>query len=235
MSKLATAPANKDRLVTPLLHNGDRMNAAEFEARYTAMPYLKKAELLEGVVYMSSPVSLEYHGEPHSEIVGWLLYYKSLTRGVRSGDNTTVRLGLKDQPQPDALLMIPPLAGGQATILSDGFVSGAPELACEVAYTSASYDLGIKQRVFAEHGIREYLVWIIDQKRIEWFVLEDGQYVSRNPDANDIFRSTVFPGLWLDWKSLLTGDLARVFAVVQQGCATPEHKAFVEQLAAAKT
>ena len=231
MKTLATAPAPKERLVTPLLHNGDRMNAAEFEARHTAMPYLKKAELLRGVVYMASPVSLLYHGQPHSEIVGWLLMYRSLTRGVLSGDNTTVRLGTKDQPQPDALLLIPPSAGGQATIQSDGFVSGGPEFACEIAYTSANYDLGVKKEIFAEHGVREYLVWIIDAKSLEWFVLRDGKYVSHATDADDIFRSTIFPGLWLDWKALLTGDLARVFAVVQQGCATQEHQAFVERLA----
>ncbi len=234
MKTLATAPTPKERLVTPLLHNGDCMKANEFEARYTAMPYLKKAELLQGVVYMASPVSLLYHGQPHSEVVGWLLFYRSLTRGVLSGDNSTVRLGAKDQPQPDALLMIPPSAGGQATIQSDGFVSGAPEFACEIAYTSSSFDLGVKKEVFAKHSVREYLVWAIDARSIEWFILQDGQYVSRDPGPDDIFRSTVFPGLWLDWKALLTGDLARVFAVVQQGCATPEHQAFVERLAAAK-
>ena len=225
-----TVPAPKPRFTTPLLHPGDRMNAAEFEARYTAMPYLKKAELLDGVVYMPSPVSLQHHGEPHAEIVGWLTYYMALSRGVRVGDNTTLRLGDTNQPQPDALLMIPTAAGGQATIMGDGFISGAPELAFEVAYTSQSYDLGVKKDVYAEFGVKEYLVWQVQIEAFEWFVLRDGEYVSKDPDADNIFRSETFPGLWLDWQALLTGNLARVFAVLQLGAATPEHLAFVERL-----
>ena len=226
------APSPKPRrIVTPPLRNGDRMKAAEFEARYTAMPYLKKAELLRGVVYMPSPVTLDQHGQPHSEIVGWLLYYRAMTPGLRSGDNTTVRLGDADQPQPDALLMIPGSAGGQADVSDDGYVTGAPELVAEIAYSSASYDLGAKMEVYALFGVREYLVWQVENDAIEWFVLRDGRYVTIEPGPDNILRSEAFPGLWLDWQALLTGDLARVFAVLQQGCATPEHEAFVRRLA----
>jgi Uma2 family endonuclease len=206
------------------------MKADEFEARYTAMPYLKKAELLRGVVYMPSPVTLDQHGEPHSEIVGWLLYYRAMTRGLRSGDNTTLRLGGADQPQPDALLMIPESAGGQAAVSEDGYVTGAPELACEIAYSSGSYDLGVKKDVYAEFGVREYLVWQVESDAIEWFALRDGRYVTLDPGPDNVLRSEVFPGLWLDWQALLTGDLARVFSILQQGCATPEHQAFVQRL-----
>src|SRR5688500_2588539 len=116
MPSLPAATAKPRRVLTSLLRNGDRMKADEFEARYTAMPYLKKAELLRGVVYMPSPVTLDHYGEPHSEIVGWLLCYRAMTRGLRSGDNTTLRLGNGDQPQPDALLMIPKSAGGHADV-----------------------------------------------------------------------------------------------------------------------
>ena len=38
------------------LENGDRLTRAEFERRYAAMPRLKKAELIEGIVYVPSPV-----------------------------------------------------------------------------------------------------------------------------------------------------------------------------------
>lgn len=226
------APSPKPRrIVTPPLRNGDRMKAAEFEARYTAMPHLKKAELLRGVVYMPSPVTLDQHGQPHSEIVGWLLYYRAMTPGLRSGDNTTVRLGDADQPQPDALLMIPRSAGGQADVSEDGYVTGAPEFVAEIAYSSESYDLGAKMEVYAQFGVREYLVWQVENDAIEWFVLRDGRYVAIEPGADNILRSEAFPGLWLDWQALLTGDLARVFTVLHQGCATPEHEAFVRRLA----
>lgn len=231
MPTLPTPTSKPRRIQTPPLRNGDRMMAAEFEARYTAMPYLKKAELLRGVVYMPSPVTLDQHGEPHSEIVGWLLYYRAMTRGLRSGDNTTLRLGNADEPQPDALLMIPKSAGGQADVSEDGYVTGAPELVCEVAYSSESYDLGAKMEVYAQFGVREYLVWQVESDAIEWFALRDGRLVAFDPGPDNILRSETFPGLWLDWQALLTGDLARMFAVLQQGCATPEHAAFVRRLA----
>jgi Uma2 family endonuclease len=223
MPTLPTPTPKPRRILTPPLRNGDRMKAPEFEARYTAMPYLKKAELLRGVVYQ--------HGEPHSEIVGWLLYYRGMTRGLRSGDNTTLRLGSEDEPQPDALLMIPRSAGGQADVSEDGYITGAPELVCEIAYSSESYDLGAKMEVYAQFGVREYLVWQVEGDAIEWFALRDGRYVTINPGPDNILRSETFPGLWLDWQALLTGDLARMFAVLQQGCATPEHAAFVRRLA----
>lgn len=48
----------------PRLENGDHLTRAEFERRYDAMPGLKRAELIEGVVYRPSPVRA-YHAEPH--------------------------------------------------------------------------------------------------------------------------------------------------------------------------
>jgi Uma2 family endonuclease len=206
------------------------MNAAEFERRYAAMPHVKKAELLRGIVYMPSPVRLEQHGEPHSELIGWLTVYKSFTPGVRVGDNSTTRLDDLNEPQPDILLLIPSSAGGQTQMSTDGYVVGPPELLCEVAGSSRSLDLGVKKQLYCEFGVKEYVVWQVEQDGIDWFVLRDGKYDSKEPDPDNIFRSTIFPGLWLDWQALLNGDLARVFAVVQQGAAMPEHQAFVERL-----
>jgi Uma2 family endonuclease len=194
------------------------------------MPELKKAELLEGVVYMPSLVRLEHHGKPHLRLAGWIATYESLTPGVEAGDNTTARLNQLNEPQPDLLLFLPSSAGGQASISEDGYVTGAPEFVCEVAASSRSYDLGAKKKVYLKFGVKEYVLWQVEENGIEWFVLENGQYVSRSPDTDEIFRSTVFPGLWLDWKALLTGDAARVFAVVHQGCATPEHAELVKRL-----
>lgn len=223
----------RKRLEFPPLEAGDHMDAAEFERRYRAMPDLKKAELIRGVVYIPSPVRLEHHGEPHSDAVGWIVYYKSLTPGLRSGDNNTIRFDDWNEPQSDISLLIPSRAGGQSTISVDDYVTGPPELVFEVSASSRSLDLGTKKGVYEEFGVTEYVVWRVQDEVIDWFSLQDNKYVSRNPDSDDIFRSTVFPGLWLDWKALLTGDLARVFAVLQQGAATPEHAAFVKKLAEA--
>ncbi len=68
------APANlKPRTITfPPLNSGDRLSRAEFERRYSTQPEIKKAELIEGVVYVSSPVRTQQHGIPHSlSSSGW--------------------------------------------------------------------------------------------------------------------------------------------------------------------
>ena len=90
------------------LENGDRLTRREFERRYAARPDIKKAELIEGVVHMPSPVRFASHGEPHSWVLAWLGTYCASTPGVRVADNTTVRLDSNNEPQPDALLRIEP-------------------------------------------------------------------------------------------------------------------------------
>src|SRR6476620_5701958 len=90
----------------PPLENGDTLTRDEFERRYEAMPHLKKAELIEGVVYVPSPVRHRYHGHQHTHLISWLGYYEAHTPGVEASDNVTVRLDLDNEPQPDALLFI---------------------------------------------------------------------------------------------------------------------------------
>jgi Uma2 family endonuclease len=212
------------------LENGDVLTRAEFERRYEAMPHLKKAELIEGAVYVPSPVRHHAHSHPHIHLTGWLVQYEAGTPGVEAGDNGTIRLDLDNEPQPDALLFIAPACGGQARIDADDYIEGAPELVAEVASSSASYDLHIKLRVYRRNGVREYIVWRVLEQELDWFVLRAGQYVRLSVDAEGLLRSEVFPGLWLDPAALLRGDLATVLAVVQRGLASPEHVAFVARL-----
>ena len=213
----------------PPLENGDRLTRAEFERRYDAMPHLKKAELIEGVVYVPSPVRYHHHGSPHAHLIGWLFQYAASTPGVEVGDNSSVRLDLDNEPQPDALLLIDPARGGQ-TRISDDYIEGAPELVAEVASSSVSYDLHAKLHVYRRNGVREYVVWRVLERAIDWFVLRAGQYERLPVDAHGLFRSEVFPGLWLDPAALVRGDLTTVLAIVQQGLASPEHVAFVARL-----
>jgi Uma2 family endonuclease len=213
-----------------LLENGDRLTRAEFERRYEAMPHLKKAELIEGVVYVPSPVRYLQHGSPHAQLVGWLVQYAAQTPGVGVADNTSVRLDLDNEPQPDALLLIDPACGGQSRRSADDFIEGAPELVAEVASSSVSYDLHAKLHVYRRNGVREYVVWRVLNREIDWFVLRAGQYERLSLDANGLLRSEVFAGLWLDPAALVQGNLARVLAVVQQGIASSEHAAFVARL-----
>jgi Uma2 family endonuclease len=214
------------------LENGDRLTRAEFERRYEAMPQLKKAELIEGVVYVGSPVSAENHGEQDSRLNWWLVSYLAFTRGVNVAANSTVRLDEDNEPQPDALLRVDPSAGGNSRTTA-GYVDGAPELVAEVAASNASYDLHQKLGAYRRNGVREYVVWRTLDEALDWFVLREGEYRRLEPDAEGVLRSEVFPGLWLDPKALLAGDLPRVLEVLERGLASPEHAAFVERLAKA--
>lgn len=213
----------------PPLYAGDRLTRAEFERRYSAMPEVKKAELIEGVVYMPSPVSRKHSG-PHALIVGWLIHYFEATPGVVVDDNATVRLDLENEPQPDALLRIVPAHGGQSHD-SGEYIGGAPELVAEVANTSESYDLHDKLRAYQRNGVREYIVWRVAEEAIDWFVLRNDRYQQLELDAEGCCRSQVFPGLWLDPAALVRGDMARHAAVWQQGLASREHAEFAAKLA----
>lgn len=214
----------------PPLENGDRLTRQEFERRYTAMTHIKKAELIEGVVYVASPVRANRHGRPHAQIIGWLLVYEAATPGVYLADNTTVRLDADNEPQPDALLRIEPEVGGNSRISDDDYVEGTPELIAEIAASSASYDLNDKLNAYRRNGVQEYIVWQSYENRLDWFRLQEGRYVALQPDEAGIIRSEIFPGLWLAVNALREGDMARVLAVLQQGLQTAEHQAFVERL-----
>lgn len=214
----------------PPLENGDRLTRNEFERRYHAMRGLKKAELIDGVVYMPSPVRVEHHGEPHSDLTGWLCFYKAFTPRTRTASDSTVRFDLDNEPQPDDCLFIDPAAGGQAAIDEDGYIAGPPELVGEVSASSASHDLHAKLNLYRRHGVREYIVWRVYENVIDWFVLRGSDYETLPTPADGILKSEVFPGLWLDAAAMLRGDMAAVLQALQRGLATSEHAAFVARL-----
>jgi Uma2 family endonuclease len=213
-----------------ILESGDRLSREEFERRYRAMPQLKKAELIEGVVYVASPVRIKRHGEPHGDMITWLGLYKVATPGIMLGDNPTVRLDLDNEPQPDGLLRIEEAKGGQSRISEDDYIEGAPELVVEIASSSASYDLHDKLWAYRRNGVREYLVWLTQEHAFRWYLLQAGKYVLQQPDELGILRSRVFPGLQLAVEALLGGDMQQVLVVLQEGIASEAHQRFVAQL-----
>lgn len=215
----------------PLLENGDRLSRAEFERRYAATPGLKKAELLEGVVFVPSPTRLLRHSHPHNHLGTWLGVYEAATPGTISAANSTVRLDLENELQPDGLLMIDPRCGGQARISTDDYVEQGPELAAEVAASSASYDLHLKMEVYRRNKVLEYLVWRVSDRALDWFILAGDRYERLMPGQDGILRSGAFPGLWLDAPALIGLDLGRVLSILQQGLASADHAAFVTSLA----
>ncbi|EAW38658.1 Uma2 family endonuclease [Lyngbya sp. PCC 8106] len=221
MTQIKVSPTLK----TPPLESGDSLTRAEFERRYQAMSEIKKAELIEGVVYLASPLRYRNHAQPHAFIVGWLLTYVANTPGVGIADNTTVRLDADNEPQPDALLRIE--TGGQSSISEDDYVEGAPELIVEIAASSASIDLHDKLKAYRRNQVQEYLVWRVYDGEFDWYYLDQGEYKRLEANADGIVCSLIFPGLWLDVSALLAGNLAKVLEVGQQGLATVEHQQFV--------
>jgi hypothetical protein len=216
----------------PPLEPGDRLTRGEFERRYEAMPNLKKAELIEGVVYMPSPARVRRHGRPSLHLITWLGVYEAATPGVEGADNTTTRLDLDNELQPDGVLYVTPECGGQVQISEEDYIESAPDLSAEVAASTASYDLNVKFHVYRRHGVREYVVWRVLDKEIDWFILREGRYDRLQAGQDGVFRSEIFPGLWLDAAALIRFDLARVLEVVQEGTRSAEHEAFVTRLKA---
>jgi|ERR1051326_3389667 Uma2 family endonuclease len=224
------SPTEKE---VPPLESGDRLTAQEFLRRYEAMPHVKKAELIEGIVYMGSPVRYKQHGEPDFIAHTWLGAYAAQTPGTEGATNTTAKLDIDNVPQPDVLLRILPKCGGRSRIDDEGYLVGPPELALEICASSQSIDLRDKLIAYRRAGVQEYLVWCTVEKNFTWLLLGKDDYHPNSPDSKGIIRSQVFPGLWLDMQSLLALDAAKVLQSLQLGLNCPEHKAFLAQLTAA--
>ena len=215
----------------PPLENGDRLTRDEFERRYDAMPDLKKAELIKGVVYMGSPVRFGKHGEPHARLLTWLGTYAAFTEGVRFAGSATVRLDWDTEPQPDALLRVEPEGRANSRITADDYVEGAPEFVAEISSSTVSYDLHDKMDAYRRAGVQEYLVWRVEDQEVDWFLLRDGEYVRIPPGADGVYEGSTFPGLRLAVTALLAGDMAQVMSELQKGLDAAEHAEFVASLA----
>jgi len=219
------------QLTIPRLENGDKLTRREFERRYNAMPNLKKAELIEGIVHlMASPLRITNHGNPHARIITWLGNYWSSTPGIELGDNCTVRLDADNEPQPDGVLLIDESLGGKSRITDDDYIEGAPELVAKIAASSAAYDLYDKKKAYKRNGIQEYIVWQSLENKLDWFGLHDSEYILLQPDVEGIIKSQVMPGLWLSVTALLAGDMVKVLEVLQTGLNSPEHTEFLQRL-----
>lgn len=197
------------------------------------MPEDVKAELIAGVVYM--PAALRRpHGRSSGLLVRWLGAYEDETPGVELYDNTTTIMGEDSEPQPDACLIFQPECGGQMRVTEEDYLQGAPEFVGEVASSTEAYDLHSKKRDYERAGVNEYLVVALRQQMVFWFVNRGGRFAEQPPDADGVLRSEVFPGLWLDPEALIALRGRRVLEVLRQGLATPEHAAFVADLAACR-
>lgn len=212
--------------------NGDHLDQPTFHRLYLKTPDGVKAELIGGIVFVASPTSPR-HGQPHLRLAGWLDQYANATPGTIGYDNTTSVLGPDSEPEPDLCLVIDPRCGGQ-THQRAGLMIGAPELVVEVSNSSVAVDLGRKKTDYEKAGVREYVVAVVDKQQVRWFENVAGEFVERLP-ANGVFRSAVFPGLWLYAAGAFSPNGRRIATTLRKGLATDEHKTFVAQLKSKRT
>jgi Uma2 family endonuclease len=229
---MSTVDRPKTRTVIPL-SAGQRLDQPTFHERYEAMPPGTRAELVGGVVYMSSPMRGD-HGESDHIVGGWLFHYQLYTPGVKGAGGATVKLDQEGEPQPDRQLFIPAELGGQVALDSQGYFNGPPELVVEISRSSRAFDLGAKKADYERAGVLEYLVVELDPDRIHWFIRREDLFEDLPPGPDGVYRSEVFPGLWLDPGALYGNAPRRLIAVLEQGLATADHAAFAARLAAAQ-
>jgi Uma2 family endonuclease len=210
----------------PPLEPGDHLDQRTFHARYKAMPEHVKAELIGGIVYLPA-ATRPPHVRYQALVDWWLSEYCAGTPETDVFNSATVILADDSEPQPDGALLV---LGGQTRVLDDDFLQGPPELLAEIASSSESYDLHSKLADYERWGVQEYLVFVVRRKRVVWFVRERETFLEMRVDADGVFRSRQFPGLWLDPKAFFAVNRTRLREVLHQGLATPDHAAFVERL-----
>jgi Uma2 family endonuclease len=216
---------------TGLLVAGDSLTRREFMRRWQVSPQVRRAELVGGVVYMPSPVSLT-HAQTEANVAHWLGHYALHTPGAQVLAQATWYL-LGDAPQPDVALRTLPELGGMSH--DDGeYPAGPPELVAEVCLSSTSYDMHQKRQLYEAAGVPEYVAILLRDKEVRWHVLEQGGYQLLAAARKSVFQSQIFPGLWLNAAALLSGRIADVVRTLEDGLASPEHAAFAARLARAK-
>src|SRR5713226_7901934 len=215
----------------PPLYIGDRLTQEEFHRRYEAYDGDEKWELIGGIVYMASPQRV-HHSKYEPKLSTILCLYEEATPGVEVLSNATSILSEQSEPQPDLAMRIMPDCGGQSRTNKKGYVVGAPELVAEIAHSSVAIDMGRKKDDYEQSGVQEYVVLCIEEEELHWFHFKSKSRII--PDAKGVYRSRVFPGLWIHGPSLLARRLSPLLKVLKHGLASPEHAALVNHLAGAR-
>jgi hypothetical protein len=229
MSRIVRGAEDRRGSTVPFLINGQRLKQPEFHRRYEASPPHEKWELIGGIVYnMTSPLRYP-HGNYEGKVGFALELYAAATPGVEMAHNATSILGEQSEPQPDVSLRIVWECGGQSRVTKKKYLKGAPELVTEIAYSSIDIDMHRKRDDYERAGVAEYLVLCIDDLQLHWFDFRAGRPLR---PAAGVYRSRIFPGLWLDGPALLARDSPRLMAAMQRGLASPEHARFVKRLQA---
>ena len=198
------------------LHNGDRMSREEFLRRWEQIPELKHAELIKGVVYLASQVSIA-HGSYHTLLGGLLHYYAHLSKqNLLVTANTTLLAPDGSSLQPDVAM-----ARRGRVQVGTKYLEQIPDLVVEISSSSQAYDLGPKLAAYRAAGLREYVVVMLRDRRVEWRVMSGTRYRLLPQPADGVLRSPHFPGLWLDTGALFPAeDLERLYSTLERGVAS---------------
>ena len=216
----------------PLLESGMRLSSEEFLRRWYALPDLKSAELINGVVHIPQYVTV-IHGAAHGSFCCWLGLYLFATPGIEGHLRATWLMDEWNVPQPDLSHIILPEYGGQST--SEGeLAAGAPEFILEVSDTDAEMELGEKLKLYESMGVQEYVVAVVKRQELHWFYLMEGRYCRLVANDDGIHRSILFPGLWLDSHAFYQADWSKLQHVAKLGVQSSAHAAFVTRLQQAK-
>lgn len=218
--------SNRYSRLAPKLHNGDHMKRKEFHVVYGQMPEGYKAELIGGIVFEPSPLGYS-HGKHHIKLGSLFERYCEATPGAEVADNVSVFLSEEDEVQPDLILRTVGECGGQSHLTDDDYVEGVPELVAEIANSSRAIDLHLKKQRYSAAGVLEYIVVCLRPKAFFWFDLPGKRQLIAE---DDVFRSKVFPGLWLHGSGLLGLDDRLILSAFHCGLQSREHKKFVAQL-----
>jgi Uma2 family endonuclease len=213
----------------PPLVIGEHLDQPTFHERYEAMPSNTRAELIGGIVYMPPMLGSE-HSDDHVSVVGLLFLYQRAAPGVRANIESSTVLNDRNEVQPDCSLRILADYGGQTTTIPK-WIEGAPELVVEISRSSRSIDLGPKLQEYQEAGVKEYVVFALDPDEVIWHERRGDKLVAIPPRDDGLYHSKAFPGLWLDPKAMIRRDLDALIVALDCGLASPEHAAFVEELA----
>ena len=161
------------------LDPGDHLTREEFHRRYCARPDIRKAELIDGVVYVPSPVRA-LHGEPHlgGHRLALCLFGQKPGRPMAQSTPPSAWTPMASVTRSSQTLASGFDEPGGPRLTEDGTIcEGAPQLVVEVAASSASYDLYEKKEAYRRNGVHEYVVWRVIDRVIDWFELRDGVYV----------------------------------------------------------
>jgi Uma2 family endonuclease len=214
MNSTLPPPTKRSRQPAVLpLENGEHLSVVEFLVRYEAAKDMKKCQLIEGTVYMPSPVRADAHAEPDGLLQGWLFSYAIRNPGLKCYPNATLLLDQENAPQPDAILCSAPKPKHRVWLNQRGYLCGSPELVCEISASTRSIDMHEKKRAYRRAGVTEYLVWLTEENTVAWFHLTAGEY-QLLPVNKGLIHSKIFPGLVLDTKALLKRDGAKLVAAL---------------------